>query len=113
MCICLHVHMCIQVSVSVCLCLVFFEGRWQASAAAAELPGKSEQRRDGCEGLQINKFADKGRGEGIRKEKEEAMRRKGKTKGRVSGSKMLTPGCLLAADRRRMWPGFWVAIKSL
>lgn len=31
----------------------------------------------------------------------------------VSGNKMLTPGGSLAADTRRMWPGFWAAIKSL
>lgn len=33
--------------------------------------------------------------------------------GRVSESKMLTPGCSLAADRQRTWAAFWVAIKSL
>lgn len=95
------------------MCLFsFFGERWRTSAAA-ELPGKSEQRREGGGGLQIKTFVDKGRGVGIKKEKGEAMRRKGKTRGRVSGSKMLMPGCLPAADRQRMWPGFWVAIKSL
>ena len=46
-------------------------------------------------------------GRRIREEKGESVRKKTKKKGRVSGNKMLTPGSSLAADRRRMWPGFW------
>ena len=106
----------------VCL-FVFFEERRHTSSAAAEFPGKSEHIQKEKEGgwrvrrggIQINKCVGKGRGAGkrIRREEGKAVRRKREKRGRVSGSKMLTPGCSLAADRRRMWAGFWVAIKSL
>lgn len=91
------------------------------SAPAAEFPGKSEHIEKekeggvffGGMGVQINKFVEKGRGAGKRGRREEQGVVQEEKKGRVSGSKMLMPGCLLAADRRRMWAGFWVAIKSL
>lgn len=72
------------------------------TSAAAEFPGKSEhiQKQKAGEGFGTNKLICSKR-EGNWKLKEKSVKDKRKIKG-VSGSKMLTPGRSLAADRRRM-----------
>lgn len=106
---------CIQVYVILCACFVFcfFFEKKRHTSAAAEFPGKSEhiQKEKEGGGGGTNKLICCKR-EGIWKLEERRVKDKGKIKG-ISGSKMLTPGRSLAAGRRRMRAGFWVAIKSL